>query len=385
MRFRRKLKRTTRQYIIVALICIVLIGTVAISTSIIMIGQIRGEYEDVLNEAVKEMNDNKRTVYIALDDINVGEFLDMELVEERTVYSTQPAESYIVEDELGKAAMIDIPKGTHIIKGMLAEHSVSSVIREVEYEVIHIGANIEANDFVDVRILYPNGENYIVLSKKSLKGFQPGTPLCYLWVDEEELLRMSAAIVDAGLYQGSRLFMTKYIEPNIQDPSTVTYTPNISVLSLIENDPNIINRYSQMLNKEVRMALENRLAERFDLDVSDISWYIDEDNIRFMPEMAPQKSKVDGSNVEGFGYEEPVGDDKEDGYGEYFGVEREDGVDEYVASENGEDSDERDNREDRENVNNTMDVNSVNDEPSSYFPELGKTNGGENYYLATEG
>ncbi len=63
---------------------------------------------------------------------------------------------------------------------------------------------------------------------------------------------MSAAIVDASLYHGSKLYMTKYIEPNIQEASIITYTPSVSILSLIENDPNIVNRCSQVLNKEVR-------------------------------------------------------------------------------------------------------------------------------------
>jgi len=289
MRFFRRLKRTTRQYITVAFICIVVIGTAAIATSVIMIGQIRQEYEYMLNEARREMDENKNSVLVAISDIKTGEIISEDMIEERVVYTSQPEAGFITKDDLGKPAIIDIPEGTHIIKSMVAHKDVSSVLREVEYDVIHIGSHIEANDFVDIRIFYPNGETFVVLAKKQLKGYQPSIPICYLWVDEEELLRMSAAIVDAGLYTGSKLYMTKYIEPNIQEASVITYTPGISVLKLIENDPNIVNRCSQLLNIEVRKALENRLSESLERDVKGIYWDIDGE-IRYMPEAGDGQS-----------------------------------------------------------------------------------------------
>lgn len=125
---------------------------------------------------------------------------------------------------------------------------------------------------------YPNGESYVVLSKKTMKGYLPGTPTCYFWMTEEELLRMSAAIVDAGLYSGSTLFLTKYIEPNIQEASVVNYIPSLSVLSLLEDDPNILESTVQELSWEVRKELENRLADSLSSDVSVISWDLDPNN-----------------------------------------------------------------------------------------------------------
>ena len=296
MRFIRRLKRTTRQYITVAFICIAIIGTAAVATSVVMIGQIRQEYEYMLSKARQEMDENKKNVLVALSDIKTGEILTADKVEKKIVYSSQPDESYITTDDLGKPVIIDIPQGTHIVKSMMAQDDVSPVLREVEYDVIQVSSNIEANDFVDVRIFYPNGETFVVLSKKQLKGYQPDMPVCYLWVDEEEILRMSAAIVDAALYSGSKLYMTKYIEPNIQQASLITYTPSISVLNLIENDPNIVERCSQLLNIEVRKALENRLSESMVQDVGNIRWDIDGE-IRYMPVTATD-SGTQGSNYD---------------------------------------------------------------------------------------
>ncbi|MBH1940630.1 hypothetical protein I5677_06990 [Mobilitalea sibirica] len=274
MRIRRRFKRTTRQYIMVALICIVVIGGAASFTSVVITGQIRDEYQTKLDKAYMDMKLNQRGVFIATTDIKSGDFITKDNVDFRTVYASQPKETYIGSEGIGKVAILDIPAGTHIQKGMLTSNTISSEFRELEYNVIHISSNIISDDTVDVRIFYPNGESYVVLSKKIVKGLIPESSTCYLWLDEEEHLRMSAAIVDAGLYPGSRLYVTKYIEPRIQEASIITYTPSLSILSLIEQNPNIVVRYSQELNKQVRKALENRLATNMENDVSAVEWEV---------------------------------------------------------------------------------------------------------------
>ncbi|NLP34432.1 MAG: hypothetical protein GX359_04455 [Clostridiales bacterium] len=291
MVIRRKLKRSTRQYLTVAVICIVVIGGAAIFTSHIITNQIKEEYEAQLSQAYQEMESNQRKVYVATMDIRAGDFISEDNIEERVVYASQPADTYLKESKEGKVALVDIPAGTQIINTMLTENQVSSELREVEFDVIHISNNISDNDTVDVRISYPNGETYIILSKKVIKGIFPDTVACYFWLDEEEILKMSAAIVDAGLYPGAILNVTKYIEPSIQEASVANYVPSLSILSLLESDPNIVERCSQELNKELRKALENRLAASMDLDVSEIQWDINP-NRSFSRENLPQESNI---------------------------------------------------------------------------------------------
>lgn len=286
MKKRFKIKRSTKQYFIVALICFTVIGGAAIFTSIIMTSQIREEYQNLLDEAHHDMKLNQRRVFVAMVDIMAGDTITADKVENKTVYASQPEETYITAEGLGKVAIVNIPAETHIINSMLTDRTVSSELRELEYNVINISTNIISKDTIDVRIFYPNGESYVVLSKEIIREFISETATCFLWLNEEELLRMSAAIVDAGLYPGSRLYVTKYIEPSIQEASVVTYTPSLSILSVLESDPNIIERCSQELSKEVRKALENRMAESMDADVSLISWDINSNN-RITPIITP--------------------------------------------------------------------------------------------------
>jgi SAF domain. len=258
----------------VAILCIIVIGGAASATAFLITRQIKQEYQTLLQEAYQDMEENQREVYVATSDINSGEVIKKENVEKKRVYSSQPQISYITKEQIGKVARIGIPAGTQILNGMVAENNVSSMLRETEYQVINVNSNIMKNDTVDVRIFYPDGESFVILAKKEIKGYSSDTLSVFLWLEEDELLRMSAAIVDAALYTGSRLYVTKYIEPNIQEASVITYTPSLSILSLIESDPNIVNKCSQELNRNIRKALENRLSDCLNTDVAAINWNV---------------------------------------------------------------------------------------------------------------
>lgn len=278
MRIRRKLRRSTKQYIIVSLICICVIGGAAIATVAVLTGQIREEYRLLLNKVNQDMESNLRDVFVATVDIEAGDYVTEDKLEKARAYSSQPEVLFITEDDIGQMAIIDIPAGTQLLRSMLAEANVSSELRELEYNVINFNSNIVEKDIVDIRICYPNGESYTILSKKTLIGCEPETGICRMWLDEEEQLRMSAAIVDAALYEGAYLYVTKYIEPNVQKASIVNYTPNLAVLKLLESDPNVLARAAQKLNRMVRKQLENRLAVSLGIDVSKINWDIEPDS-----------------------------------------------------------------------------------------------------------
>ena len=296
MKINVRIKRTTRQYIIVAFICIVIIGGASFLTTILITKQVKVEYNTLLTAAREELKENQREVYVAVDDIPAGEVITEDQVRKAMVYSSQPQNSYISINEVGQQALIDIPKDTQITVAMLMDDMVSDELREVEYQIITINSNIVSNDTIDIRIVFPNGESLVVLSKKMIKGITEGTLMCYLWLDSEEILRMSAAIVDAALYPGTQLVTTKYIEPSIQEASEITYIPSLAILELLETDPNVLDRSSQQLNREVRKALENRLASSMATDVAEINWDINPNRSKEREtEGIPRQSEETGS------------------------------------------------------------------------------------------
>ncbi|MGF7142543.1 hypothetical protein HNQ56_000961 [Anaerotaenia torta] len=279
MKISYRLRRTTKQYIIVSLICIVMIGGAAVFTACVITQQIKEEYELLLKEANQDRSMNQREVYAAAANIAAGDVITPDKVVKRKEYSSQPQSGFITEKEMGSLALIDIPADTQLLYSMITDPAISSELREVEYQVININSNIDSNDTVDIRIFFQNGEDYVILPKKVLKGYTAESASCFLWLTEEEIIRVRNAVVDAYLYPGSCLYTAKYIEPNIQEASVVTYTPSVEAIELIRQNPNITDTAMNELSLMVRKALENRLTDASTRDSAARQWDIGDNYI----------------------------------------------------------------------------------------------------------
>lgn len=274
---RRRLKRTSQRYIVISLISIAIICSAFLLVYFTIIKQIKINYQNDLNSLKEQLKAKEVYVYEAKVDISAGSQIKEEDLIYSMAYSDKPQNYFITKEDIGMTALIDINMGTQIIDGMLSAETVDRNLREVEYNTIYMNSNIIQNDFVDVRIRFPNGEDYIVLSKKRILDPNIESFHCFLWLNEDEILNMSSAIVDTYLYNGSLLYTTKYIEPNLQQESIPTYQPSLASLTLMEQDMNIVDKASKEVNKRLRKAMENRLTAYSNLDISKINWTMTEE------------------------------------------------------------------------------------------------------------
>ena len=132
--------------------------------------------------------------------------------------------------------------------------------------------DLTTGDYVDLRLMLPTGQDYIVISKKEVEipivGGLESADTVWLKVGEDEILTISSAIVDAYRIPGSKLYMTKYTEAGMQKAATPTYITTPETRELINNDPNILkkakdelrNRY-ESVGYNLRINYINRAVE----------------------------------------------------------------------------------------------------------------------------
>ena len=78
---------------------------------------------------------------------------------------------------------------------------------------------------------------------------------------------MSSAIVEAYGLLGSELYVTKYVDPAMQDVAVPTYTPNAAVKAQMQANPNIVDiakeelaaRYSEAAKNARNQYLQNAI------------------------------------------------------------------------------------------------------------------------------
>jgi len=155
---------------------------------------------------------------------------------------------------IGKVLKIDTVPRTPVISTMLYEDGkMSDDLRWVETAVIQLPLRLQEKDMIDVRIRFPNGQDYIILSKKEIKSMQ--YPTIWAHMDEQERLLFSSACVDAFV-NGGQIYALRYIEPQIQNEAVPNYPANEQVLKLIEADPSIVKKADTALTRLVRSRME---------------------------------------------------------------------------------------------------------------------------------
>lgn len=175
-------------------------------------------------------------------------------------YSTMDGRMFLTGDDLGSRLLVDVAEGVQLLKAMVSEDSAED-LREVECEAIVLNHNRREHDIVDVRIRFPNGEDYIVLSKKELYRLEDEVKdRCYLQCAEEEIALLSGAYVDAWIYQGARLYTARYVQPALQEQAVVTYVPSADAIEAMSRNPNIKEKAVRELMLRNRSSLEERLA-----------------------------------------------------------------------------------------------------------------------------
>ena len=145
-----------------------------------------------------------------------------------------------------------------------SDEIVTDDVRREQYNMISLPIDLMTDDYIDIRLMTPSGQNFIVVSKTKVEipTNSDGTYVpdaIYINLREDEILSLSSAMVEAYGIQGAYLYANKYAEPGLQTAAKPTYTPNNAVTALIESNPNIVeiarkelaSRYSQA-SKDIR-------------------------------------------------------------------------------------------------------------------------------------
>lgn len=250
----------------------------------------------------QQLDQSTRRVYIPREDLKYNTKLEESMFEAIEILSSIPQEEYMDESDFGKLLKADVKAQTPLMKYMLQDEAVTDDLRSVEFNTLSLQTNIEKNDFVDVRIRFPNGEDYIVLSKKKVNDIKLNTSTIWLSLDQKELITMSSATVDAYLRKGTKLYVVKYVQPQTQKAATTTYPFNADVQKVMMADPNILEKASIALAAQARADLEARINMISQEALSSIGSGVDKENSelkRTIQELQKeQNNKASTSNQE---------------------------------------------------------------------------------------
>lgn len=203
---------------------------------------------------VDEKNEDVKTrVY---QEVSTGEYYIYKLDEStmNTSNNQKRVKEYIQIKNVPVLAKVTMNANTIITPNLVVQSDeiVTDDVREQEYNMVVLPVDLMTDDYIDIRLMTPTGQDFIVVSKAvvTIPEYADGTfvtDTIKVNLREDEILAMSSAIVEAYGLRGAKLYATKYVEAGMQEASSPTYTPNSAVTAQIQSNPNIVETAKQEL------------------------------------------------------------------------------------------------------------------------------------------
>lgn len=159
---------------------------------------------------------------------------------------------------IGKFYKVDINPGTILSKDMLMQEfdgSAEKYTKELTFTSLPVSTYV--GDYIDLRILLPNSEEYVVVAHKQIQRLYDNT--ITILVSEEENAIINSAIQDLYNYnQYCAIYLMKYIEPG-KDADTVAFYPvQHEQENFIKFNPNIKDT-TRCINSDLRDHIDEVL------------------------------------------------------------------------------------------------------------------------------
>lgn len=260
-----KLRKSSKQKLYAGCIGAGIVGIIFagyLMVNIHQMDEVRKQAEVEAEQKWKVYEQEQRTAkkgWAVVRDISPGEQIaSIDLKGIKVPGSQAPSNLLTDKSEVSDTtAKIELKKGSVLTSAMItADEPTPKDLRNRELKVVVLPNNLKSGDEVDIRIQFPTGQDYILLSKKKISRLEG--PIVWVTLNEQEILSLSSAIVDAYLHKAS-IYALTYVDPQFQPKAIPTYPPNAQVLALMNSDPNLIRVAEQKLSKQLRDSLENAI------------------------------------------------------------------------------------------------------------------------------
>ncbi len=223
--------------------------------------------EEKIDELEFERNQNSKTAWIALSDVKKGEKLEPDFnVELQQIYIGVDESSFWRPDGTNDTATADIAAGTPIFETMVTAEDFKDSEREYDIAIANLMTSQADYDYVDVRITFPDGSDYVILSKKKVSNLSLENCMFTTTLDESEIQKIQSATLDAYLTTGTHIYTTRYVEAELQDAAISNYPVKEATLLMLSKSNNVnleetLSIATLELNRQARLNLEDRLGQ----------------------------------------------------------------------------------------------------------------------------
>lgn len=162
---------------------------------------------------------------------------------------------------IGKYWRIGVQPGTTISSDLVVDAGYTGTTYKRE---LHLDASIPVGcivgDYLDVRIVLPGGEEFVVFAHKRIDAKYENTVV--MEFDEADLWLYTSMMIDRSLYKkaGLKLYATKYVDPGSHNKTVAYYPIRKEAVDIMSVAPNLTEtQRNRLWNESLRNAIDKKL------------------------------------------------------------------------------------------------------------------------------
>ena len=146
-------------------------------------------------------------------------------------------------DIIDKYFRVSLGDGTVLTTDDIVEKKIDNTFRYFDTVIDELPIGLRTGDYVDIRIAFPFGEDFIAISHKRVEELNTG--IMKLILSESEIYTYQSMLVDKALYEGTKIYAVEYIDAGSQAVAEVYYPLNKNLSELSSMNPNLLELVKQ--------------------------------------------------------------------------------------------------------------------------------------------
>lgn len=196
-----------------------------------------------LDKALTNLGDLQKG-YVVTKAVRAGEQIKEDMIQEVDVpvkIGLNVATSK--DDILKKYFKIGLTEGTIITKNNIVSEKIDNTYRYFDMVIDEQPIGLKVGDYVDIRITFPYGEDFIAIPHKKVEEINSG--IMKVVLNESQIYAYQSMLVDKAIYAGTKIYAVQYVDGGAQASAEVYYPLNKNIAEVSALNPNLLELVKQ--------------------------------------------------------------------------------------------------------------------------------------------
>lgn len=169
-------------------------------------------------------------------------------------------------DVVGKKFRVSLGEGQLLLTDYVTDSIIGNSERIFQMVINNYDVNIKAGDYVDIRIKFTYGEDFIAIPHKRVESVNVSSGMFTFHFSEDEIATYSSMLLDMAMYPACEIYVLRYIDSESQTAAQAYYPMNTNVAEILAINPNILELVEQemILEREQLNAIMGGDMDSFD-------------------------------------------------------------------------------------------------------------------------